>query len=145
MENHSDEIQMIEPVMENHEEDVQIIEILDTSSEHSNDTINSITSPNFSSVRSNDFNDTNLHKMGREIINFQRELIEKLKVITVHVHVVEGDDVTFIQETIESFYDSAKVYANFGGFYRELFYDEQYEQGNSELIKDGFLKYLNEM
>ena len=78
-------------------------------------------------------------------MNFCKQLIERLKVIASNAHAVEGDDVTYIQETKESFYETVDIFAAFGGFYRELFYDEQYEQGHSKLIKDEFMTYLNEM
>lgn len=78
-------------------------------------------------------------------MNLHKQLIERLKVIASNVHVVEGDDVTHIQETKESFYGTIDIFFAFGGFYRELFYDEQYEQGDSKLIKDRFMRYLNEV
>ena len=130
--------------LENHE-DVEIIEITNTTFEDSAKTTKSISSPSVSSVNSNNFNQTEVQKLGRDIMNFRKQLIERLKVIASNAHAVEGDDVTYIQETKESFYETVDIFATFGGFYRELFYDEQYEQGDSELIKDGFMRYLNEV
>ena len=130
--------------LENHE-DVEIIEITNTTFEDSAKTNKSISSPLVSSVNSNNLNQTEVQKLGRDIMNFRKQLIERLKVIASNAHAVEGDDVTYIQETKESFYGTIDIFAAFGGFYRELFYDEQYEQGDSELIKDGFMRYLNEV
>ena len=130
--------------LENHE-DVEIIEITNTTFEDSTKNDKSTSSPSVSSVNSNNFNQTKVQKLGREIMNLRKQLIERLKVIASNAHAIEGDDVTYIQETKQSFYGIVNIFATFGGFYRELFYDEQYEQGDSELIKDGFMRYLNEV
>ena len=78
-------------------------------------------------------------------MNLCKHPIERLRVIASNAHAVEGDDVTFIQETKESFHGIVEIFPTFGGFYRELFYDKQYEQGHPELIKEEFIRYLNEM
>ena len=145
MDNPINKIQNVETRdLENHE-DVKIIEITNTTFEDSPKTTKSISSPSVSSVNSNNFNQTEVRELGRDIMNFRKQLIERLKVIASNAHAVEGDDVTFIQETKESFYGTIDIFVAFGGFYRELFYDEQYEQGQFELIKDEFMTYLNEM